>query len=785
MLNLFVDFYESLTLWQAIFLGFLFCMTFWSVLWSIDAAKSQKEVKHFKQLFLSQKTAFQELNIPYAFQIRGSAIQANPDFMLILGCHEEKEIKTELMTELLKSHSFENWDRFFSYLAFHTDTFVLPFEGIDGQTYCLNAKCENDVLFMWLSVIKSPYDEYVLARKIIDNVPIALWYRNKKLAVNYCNLVYAGALETTKSEVTNDHIELYPAKRSGSPYQLTLKALETGSRQIQRIHAVISGSRRYLEIGVVPFANGESMGYAFDLTEVEGLQRDLQKHIDSQREIMEHLSTPIAMFDQDTRLIFFNQAYLKMFAYDEKWLHSKPSLSDILEDLRSRRKLPEYANFQQHKKDRINLFKTLLNPIQELLHQPDGQVLRLFIAPHPQGGMVYIFEDVTDKISLERQFNTLSAVQKETLDNLYEGIIVWGPDLKLRLLNRSFAKLMGITDREWFLGKSLQEVMKMEIPFLDIDKGTFEKQLLTLFEKRQVSENLIQLTHNIWAKYTYIPLPDGSHLVSALDVTDTIKFQDALKERNQLLEEVDAVKSRFIKHVSHEIQAPLLQVQQHVLKLCEEALSTKERDDHLQSILTASDNMLSLMTDMHDLADIEAGQLTLNPKDVKISKFIKGVVNLVTGKASEQGIEILVRNESKIEDFRGDERRLKQAFFNILTNAIKYKTQKGKLTFKVDFQNTLEGSFLIFSILDTGFRIKKSTIKKAPENEGDVRQMFSSELGLTLVQRIINLHGGWISFETVGEGSGEKMHVSCHIPYAHEALSEASKDTREPAVQSA
>lgn len=760
-------------------------MTFWSVLWSIDAAKSQKEAKHFKQLFLSQKTAFQELNIPYAFQIRGSSIQATSDFMLILGCHEEKEIKTELMTELLKSHSFENWDRFFSYLAFHTDTFVLPLEGIDGQTYCLNAKCENDVLFMWLSVIKSPYDEYVLARKIIDNVPIALWYRNKKLAVNYCNLVYAGALETTKSEVTNDHIELYPAKRSGSPYQLTLKALETGSRQIQRIHAVISGSRRYLEIGVVPFANGESMGYAFDLTEVEGLQRDLQKHIDSQREIMEHLSTPIAMFDQDTRLIFFNQAYLKMFAYDEKWLHSKPSLGDILEDLRSRRKLPEYANFQQHKKDRINLFKTLLNPIQELLHQPDGQVLRLFIAPHPQGGMVYIFEDVTDKISLERQFNTLSAVQKETLDNLYEGIIVWGPDLKLRLLNRSFTKLMGITDRDWFLGKSLQEIMKMDIPFLDVDKGTFEKQLLTLFEKRQVSENLIQLTNNIWAKYTYIPLPDGSHLVSALDVTDTIKFQDALKERNQLLEEVDAVKSRFIKHVSHEIQAPLLQVQQHVLKLCEEALSTKERDDHLQSILTASENMLSLMTDMHDLADIEAGQLTLKSRDVKISKFIKGVVNLVAGKASEQGIEILVRNESKIEDFRGDERRLKQAFFNILTNAIKYKTQKGKLTFKVDFQHTLNGSFLIFSILDTGFRVKKSTLKKTPENEGDVRQMFSSELGLTLVQRIINLHGGWISFETVGEGSEEKMHVSCHIPYTHEILSEVRKDTGELSVQSA
>lgn len=742
-------------------------MTFWSVLWSVDASKSQKRAKHFEQLFSAQKEAFRELSIAYAFQIKDSLINATPDFMLILGCHEQSEVPTELMEKVSKAHNLETWNEFFTHIEFHNDTFTHPFEGIDGQTYCLNARCQEGVLFMWLSVIKSPHDEYILARKMIDNVPIALWYRNKKLQVNHCNLVYAGALESTKTDVANQNIELYPAKRSGSPYQLTLKAIETGKRQVQRIHAVISGSRRYLEIGVVPFANGESMGYAFDLTEVEGLQRDLEKHIDSQKEIMEHLSTPIAVFGQDTRLMFFNQAYARIFSYDEKWLATKPTLGDILEDLRTRRKLPEYANFQQHKKDRINLFKTLLNPIQELLHQPDGQVLRLFISPHPQGGMVYIFEDVTDKIVLERQFNTLSAVQKETLDNLYEGIVVFGSDLKLRLLNKSFAKLMGILDREWFLGKSLHEVMQVEIPLLYEDKEHFQRQLLTMFEKRHVSENLIQLKGGVWIRYTYIPLPDGSHLMSVLNVTDTIKFQDALKERNRLLEEVDEVKSRFIKHVSHEIKNPLLHIQNLALQLCEGELSEniKKRDDFLQEILTSSETMLALMTDMTDLADIEAGQLTLMPSDVKTSKFIKGVVNLVAGKASEQGIEILIRNESKIDQFRGDERRLKQAFFNVLTNAIKYKPQKGKLTFKVEHVENTQGSLLVFSVLDTGFRVKKSTLKKSHGTEQDVRQMFSSELGLTLVQRIIDLHGGWISFETIGEGIEEKMNVSCHLPY--------------------
>ena len=72
---------------------------------------------------------------------------------------------------------------------------------------------------------------------------------------------------------------------------------------------------------------------------------------------------------------------------------------------------------------------------------PDGTTLRVVAVPHPFGGLMFMHEDVTDKLALESSYNTLIAVQRETLDNLAEGIAVFGPDGKLKLFNPAFARI--------------------------------------------------------------------------------------------------------------------------------------------------------------------------------------------------------------------------------------------------------------------------------------------------------------------------------------------------------
>src|SRR3972149_6511039 len=75
---------------------------------------------------------------------------------------------------------------------------------------------------------------------------------------------------------------------------------------------------------------------------------------------------------------------------------------------------------------------------------PDGHPLRPIACPHPFGGVLLIYEDVTDRLTLERSYNTLIEVQRETLDNLYEGVAVYGADGRLKLSNPAFARIWGL-----------------------------------------------------------------------------------------------------------------------------------------------------------------------------------------------------------------------------------------------------------------------------------------------------------------------------------------------------
>ena len=74
------------------------------------------------------------------------------------------------------------------------------------------------------------------------------------------------------------------------------------------------------------------------------------------------------------------------------------------------------------------MFTSLIEPLTELMHLPDDRTLSVSVSPHPLGGLIFVYEDVTDRLALERSYNTLIEVQRETLDNLFEGIAVFGSD---------------------------------------------------------------------------------------------------------------------------------------------------------------------------------------------------------------------------------------------------------------------------------------------------------------------------------------------------------------------
>ncbi|NBX03659.1 MAG: hypothetical protein EBR02_06320 [Alphaproteobacteria bacterium] len=263
---------------------------------------------------------------------------------------------------------------------------------------------------------------------ILNMSPYPIWQRDSALNVRFYNLAYGEAVEDI---VVKDDMEGAP-ELDKKTRLMAKSAFESSEPTSERRYIVIGGERRLYQISEFPNAQEGTVGFAVDMSEIEALQEDLQRHISAQSDLLESSASAMAIYGSDMRLKSFNYAFVSLWKLDEMWLESQPTYGEILEALREKRKLPEQANFQLFKQQQIKLFTGIIDPHEEFFYLPDGKALRVIAIPHALGGIMFAYEDVTDRLALERSYNTLIAVQRETLDNLHEGVAVFGEDGRLR-----------------------------------------------------------------------------------------------------------------------------------------------------------------------------------------------------------------------------------------------------------------------------------------------------------------------------------------------------------------
>ncbi|MEI6730180.1 MAG: PAS-domain containing protein, partial [Pseudomonadota bacterium] len=297
-----------------------------------------------------------------------------------------------------------------------------------------NAAKESDRINIETTQLKKDVRQF---SNILNLLPIPVWLRGDDLSIRYCNMAYSIAAEESTAQDDAQHLELTPKARL-----LAGEAQKQDVEKSERRHIVIEGERKLYQFSEIPLKSDNIIvGLAQDVSELEKSQAELQRHINAQSELLESVSGAMAVFGTDTRLKFFNYAYVRLWGLDEAWLESKPSYGELLEVLREKRRLPEQANFLQFKQQHLRLFTDIIDSHEEIFYLPDGRTLRVLAIPHALGGILFAYEDVSDRLALERSYNTLIAVQKATLDNLHEGVVVFGEDCRLRLYNPRFLQL--------------------------------------------------------------------------------------------------------------------------------------------------------------------------------------------------------------------------------------------------------------------------------------------------------------------------------------------------------
>ncbi len=602
-------------------------------------------------------------------------------------------------------------------------------------------------------------------RAMLDALAIPVWRRGDDLSLVDCNRAYGEAVGATREEVLSAGLELLGRAQIAQARMLAGQAIQSGEPMVKRAHVVVDGARRLLEVREQSMSEQGLLGLALDKTELEEAQNELKRHFGAQAEVLENLGTAIAIFGADLHLTFYNTAYVRLWGVGESIFQNGPHLGDVLEALREHRRLPEHPDFPAYKRGIIKTYSTLIESREELLHLPDGVTLRMLVVPHPLGGVLLSYEDVTDRLAMERNYNTLIEVQRETLDNLYEGVAVYGADGLLKLWNPAFAAIWKIPKEALSGQPHVRELIAFSRDLLEIGEEDWadhaERVVAETTDPAEASGRRERIDGSVidWAR---VPLPDGAVLYTFVDVTDSLQVERALLERNEALETADRLKSEFIANISYELRTPLNAIIGFAEILTNQFFGTlNDRQlEYSQAIVESSHRLITLINDILDLASIEAGYMHIDRASVEVRELMEATAGLGRERAHNRELELVVDCPVDIGAISADSRRLKQALFNLLSNALNFTPKGGRVTLSASREN----GELIFEVTDTGVGIPEEdqgrVFGRFERSRGQGHQS-GAGLGLALVQSLIELHGGRVELHSKVDGG---TRVTCRLP---------------------
>lgn len=595
---------------------------------------------------------------------------------------------------------------------------------------------------------------------MLDKAPFPIWRRRGHTLI-WANQAYAQAVDAASpDEAVSRRLDIDSGDRS-----LAAIATRSGDVQIKRRYVVVNGARRAMDLMAIPSTDGTG-GIALDMSAVDDAQQQLSRHLDAHKETLDKMRTGVAIFGADRKLVFYNDAYVKLWDMDRRWLEQAPEDGEILERLRERRRLPEQADFKDWKRRRLALYQELVDG-DEMWHLPDGRTLRVVCRAHPFGGLIYLYEDVSDQIALESSYNTLSNVQRATLDHLHEGVAVFGSDGKLKLYNAALAQLWGL-DPETLKGEphfnGLTEACAPQLEDIHLSEDGEWTRIASIVTAVGASQDLepgrlIRKDGTI-VDFAAEALPDGRILLTFLDVTDSARIEKALRERNDALETADRLKSEFISNVSYQLRTPLNSIIGFG-EMMESGMvgSLEERQqEYMGHILQASGQLRDLINDILDLAMIEAGTITLDLNTVDIHALLDNARQVAVSRAADMELTVSIDCPKDIGSVVADERRLRQILFNLTSNAMRFTQGDGTVTLGA----ARKAGGIELWVADTGQGIP-------PEYQASAFDSFSTRdtnrrgagLGLSLVKSFVELHGGRVTLESEPD---KGTRVICHLP---------------------
>ena len=599
------------------------------------------------------------------------------------------------------------------------------------------------------------------SRALLDALTMPVWMRDETGRLSWVNSAYIKAVDASGfGEVRDGQLELL----EGRDLARANAQIATGKEFRERLPIIIGGERKAHDVVLLPLEE-TVVGAAVDVAAIEAVKDVHERQIAAYNRTLHRVATGVAMFGPDQRLIFFNEAFRRLWSLDADWLESRPSDGEVLDRLRELSRIPQVVHYREWKTGVLTKARTA-EGYENWWHLLDGRTVHLISEQRPDGGVTYLFDDVTERLALESRFKSLIEVQSETLDSLREAVAVFAPDGRLTLFNSAFAHIWRLSRATLKEGPHIDAIIQQCRGLFDDAEvwARMSRAVTGISDRRQPIDGQLERPDGSVIDYVTAPLPDGATLMTFADVTDAKRAQRALMERNEALIAADRLKSQFIGHVSYELRSPLTNIIGFgdLLGRPNTGPLNDKQKEYLGDLSASSKTLLAIIDDILDLATIDAGGLELKVAPVKVRGIIDAAVLGVRERATRARLRLDIQVEEEDATLVADEARVRQVLYNLISNAIGFSNPGAT----VRISSWRERGMRLFAVEDQGVGIPKEKQARVIErfethNQGGKHR--GAGLGLAIVKSLVELHGGAMSLDSE---PGRGTRVLVHLPEA-------------------
>jgi PAS domain S-box-containing protein len=613
---------------------------------------------------------------------------------------------------------------------------------------------------------------------VLDSFPLAVFWKDRQSVLLGCNQLFAktSGLESPLDVIGKSNFDFSYTEEEAHKYTLDDRSvMESGLSKIglEETITLANGQTNWVETNKIPLKDslGEVVGIVGTFQDISDRKKAETALLESQRFLQLILDTfPLFVFWKDRQSVYLgcNQNFATAAGlsqsseiigktdYDMPWGESDAE---------------KYRNDDQQV---ITSSNAKLNII-ETQYQANGQIIWLETNKIPlldlQGdviGVLGTYQNISDRKIAEEALAESEAFNRQLVEEFPIGLASCRMDGQLMFVNGAYAKI---------LGRTIEETLSLT--YWDITPSKYAEQ-----EAEQLK--LIQ-TEGRYGPYEKEYIHKDGHLVPVLlsgimilqngefmiwssvqDISDRKESEAKLQLANQELMRATRLKDEFLANMSHELRTPLNSILGMNEGLQDEIFgSINERQlQALKTIENSSTHLLALINDILDIAKIEAGQVTLNLAIANIENLCSSSLSFVRQQALTKRIQLISKIPKNLPEIIIDERRIRQVLINLLNNAVKFTPEGGTVSLEVSevrldrsTTNLTALTYLKIAVIDTGIGISAENIQKLfqPFIQVDSalnRQYNGTGLGLALVKKLVELHGGNVELTSeLGVGS--------------------------------